>query len=1271
MPIRPGTQRVQTRHQNGPPRTEVTVKVQGLPHDCTLKDVYNILSPHGDVSQIELERWGGGKTARVVFRPAPTHLQWTNWLKVGTLKLTADVEYRNPSMVMSPVIRNKQYPELNMFFAESLDFGVSTGPNTMTRMYTASKTNRHPVMITLDLNRKRIFIRFSHYIGGKDSHRYMFEVPLALLQAVYRVPGEVPSQQALVIPFGCSPRFFRYASTDEELNAAFDQASTEGSSSYSTKKFWREHDAWYRQTDVLDHRVRDILGMTPVMHTKNLPVVDIGRWTTYRLTFESPMLSGEAFTNFTSALSDYGVPMRTQASYRVEGIPEAPLWDLLQEEKIATSHSALHLSTARIQPKASSALNDLSMEQIYLTFDVRYQLEACLSHGFLIEHTITPAFLERLSRTQEAEAQLLLEKVMDKQIIFYNPMDMFEIRLKSKAPKKAPEYCFLARAVNITPTMMHVQTPAVEISNRIIRKYTADADRFIRVKFTDEKTEGRLSYNGPQSQALFDRVKRALENGIVVAGRYYEFLAFGNSQFRENGAYFFAPTTSRSAADIRQEQGQFGHILSTAKFGARLGQCFSTTRRIHSTSSKGLELKQIPDIERNGFTFSDGVGKICSFLAKLAAQELGFQNAFEDPPSLYQFRLAGCKGVLALDPSLQGTSVIHIRPSQFKFHAEMQGLEVIRASSFATAYFNRQLITVLSTLGVPDNIFLEKQQKWMNDLEKVTQDGSFASEKLQRNVDINQISLEMASMITDGFMDSKDPFLMSLLHLWRAYNIKTLKERARIFIEHGAFLLGCVDETATMRGHFDEPQSRPDATREEKLATLPEIFVQVSDPAKPGHYTVIQGVCILARNPSLYAGDLRVVRAVDVPALHHMKNVVVLPQTGDRDLSSMCSGGDLDGDDYLVMWDPDFIPPTINEPPFHFTPDKPRVEENGITIKMLTDFFVDYMKNDSLGKIALAHLAHADRSPEGVKDVKCLELAALHSQAVDYPKSGVPAIMRPELNVKKWPHFMEKKHLPANRTYQSCNVLGKLYNQVELVDFKPQYENLFDKRILDAYELNESLLDAAAQIKCQYDEAILRQMAKNGVRTEFEVFSIFVLAHNQEKKDYKFAEEVGATVDAIKSQFREACREAAARLGERPSGPGNGSSGTSMLRFVAAMYTVTAQEMSTALQECKQTRMEGGMEVPVRKMEPGSMPLISFPWIFARDLGTIATGRRNITLYMAQQPSKKIKRPPKLDLEGPPGEVKTDSGVTKFGEVLKLSFEFEEAPRDGTETHTS
>lgn len=714
---------------------------------------------------------------------------------------------------------------------------------------------------------------------------------------------------------------------------------------------------WYRQTDIVNRRTKANLDKAPVMNRKETPIIDIGHWTTYRIAFSPKTFAESDFENLKKTLSDHGIHINTVENYSTIRGAAPAIWSLLEEE-ISGTHPHLQSSISQ-----GSAIHELGAGCVNLPFDVRYQLEVCVSNGLLHEHSISRVFLVRLASLSPAKAVYLLEKVMESKHEFFNPMEIFNKPLNMIRAKKLPSYCILSRSANITPTMIHVGQPVIETSNRIMRKHIADADRFIRVRFSDEKTEGDLySQINDTSNAIFDRVTRAMTNGIVVAGRYYEFLAFGNSQFRERGAYFYAPTPSKSADDIRRSMGQFDHIKTAAKYGARLGQCFSTTRAIKSVNVK---IEMIDDVERNGYCFTDGVGKISTFLAQMAAKELGLPNAFHDPPSLYQFRLAGCKGVLALDPKITG-HVVQIRPSQYKFEAQNVGLEIIRASALSVACFNRQLIIILSTLGVADSVFTKKQQDMVNDLERATREEGVAIEKLQRNIDLNQTTLIMAGMAIDGFMKSQEPFMMSLLQLWRAYHIKYLKERARIVVEEGAYVLGCVDETATLKGHYNG-----------SMGALPEVFLQISDMAKnskagkQGHYKVIQGTCILARNPSLHAGDVRVVRAVDVPALHHLKNVVVFPQTGDRDIPNMCSGGDLDGDDYIVLWDKDFCPKMVNEAPMDFTAEKPVDSIKPITVKDITDFFVTHMKNDSLGQIATAHLAQADASEKGVKDDKC------------------------------------------------------------------------------------------------------------------------------------------------------------------------------------------------------------------------------------------------------------------------------------------------------------
>lgn len=467
---------------------------------------------------------------------------------------------------------------------------------------------------------------------------------------------------------------------------------------------------------------------------------------------------------------------------------------------------------------------------------------------------------------------------------------------------------------------------------------------------------------------VFTRVKRVMANGIVVGDRTYEFLACGNSQFREHGAYFFAPLPHLSTERIRSWMGMFKDIKTVPLYLARLGQCFSTTRAIHGATT---EIKEMEDITRNGYNFSDGVGKITPLLAHVAASELGLLQHSQEPPSVFQIRAGGCKGVLAVWP-MPGHREVYIRRSQYKFPAHHDGLEIIRWSQYACANLNQQLILILSALGVPDDVFRQKLRLQLLNLEQAMTDENLALAILQKDIDHNQMTLVLASMILDGFQKTEEPFLTSLLQLWRAWSIKYLKEKARITIGGGGLFFGCVDEKAILKGHHNDVPSPPhDAPIEEKAKDVPEVFVQLSSNSE-GKPEVILGPMLLARNPSLHPGDIRVVRGVDVVELHHLKDVVVLPQTGDRDIASMCSGGDLDGDDFLVIWDKDLLPREWNVEPMDYSRPPVMVHGRDIGIDDLTTFFVTYMKNDTLSRIAKAHLANADFLEEGVRDEKCM-----------------------------------------------------------------------------------------------------------------------------------------------------------------------------------------------------------------------------------------------------------------------------------------------------------
>ncbi|QDS67978.1 hypothetical protein FKW77_009170 [Venturia effusa] len=1199
--------------------TSVKLRLSGFPVKLTTWDVYHFVAKYGNVTFIEIDH---NDQSYVVFSPPPVEPIWRNKITFRSQRdgrkysITITLLGRE-KMVASPVKHNVNYPICMILPLKELQFGFMHSENAMMVMRSVTPPPETRAELRLDLDRRELDIRFPLKVPSgpglenAEIAMFRFQVPLPKLSVIHEEQTD-SGQKAMILPLDSPPEFYRQT---KEIKETHNPKSSR----------WWERLSWYRQTDIVEDLVQ--LDTSPVTLHKKDAIVDIGRWTTYRIVLSDLT----HYSRATQALRDWNVKL-VMDEIKLLPRTDSPIWRLLDGPEKTVGN-------------ASDMLLELSSGIRQLSFEVRYQLEVCISRGYLHESNMSAEFIQKLAEFDDSIAVSILEQLADTKERIFDPMSIFQIRTRrNMAKKKIPPHCTLARSAVVTPSMIYYTTPSVEVSNRVVRHWGTLQDRFIRIRFADELDNGRVqSQDNKVMDEVYARITRAMENGIVLGDRKYEYLASGNSQFRENGAYFFAPTPDWSTQILRDHLGQMDPNDETipAKFCARIGQNFSTTRGINTTVFVQDQHAACYDIERNGYIFTDGVGKISPDLARHIAQEFGLST--EDPPSVYQFRLGGCKGVLAIAPDVRGNEV-HIRPSQAKFAAIHEGLEIIRTSSYVTAYLNRQIILVLSTLNVPDEVFRRKLDVQLENLTHAMVDEQVALRELQKSIDFNQMTLTIAGMVLDGFMRVKEPFMMSTLNLWRSWTVKYLKEKAKITIEQGACLLGCVDEYAVLKGHFDDAQPTEDASLEDRMAALPEVFCYV-DQKKTGIYEPIEGICILARNPSLHPGDIRVVRAVDKQELHHLRNAVVLPQTGDRDLGNMCSGGDLDGDDYWIIWDQDLIPPPEewNHPAMDFTAIPPHRVKDKVTVKQMTKFFVDYMKNDNLGTIAHAHLAQADYDEFGVKSDKCLALAHLHSQAVDFNKSGVPAKMPQDLRPKSWPHFMEKRY--AKKQYRSEKILGQLYDMVKLVDFVPDYSAPFDERVLQAHEISEETLQRAAVIKEQYDTDIRRIMAQHDIDTEFEVWSTFVMSHNGEKRDYSFAEELGQIVTSIKAKYREICIKAA-----------GGDFFETLQPFVAAMYKATQRQMRAALDECESTKLVGGVEVPVRNVDGKSMPLMSFPWIFDRELGKIASGnffsRESVARQQGVQKRSTKRTAAAAAGPGNPDAIETADGVVPKGEVI-------------------
>lgn len=220
--------------------------------------------------------------------------------------------------------------------------------------------------------------------------------------------------------------------------------------------------------------------------------------------------------------------------------------------------------------------------------------------------------------------------------------------------------------------------------------------------------------------------------------------------------------------------------------------------------------------------------------------------------------------------------------------------------------------------------------------------------------------------------------------------------------------------------------------------------------------------------------------------------------------------------------------------------------------------------------------------------------------------------MHRSLNAKAFPHFMERDR----KSYKSTRPLGRIYDRVNLEKFSPAYEMPFDERILKRFHLTADELTMASKVKAKYDVAMRRLMGQHERPiSEFEIFSAFILSKPRVGNDYKLAETVGREVSALKGRFRIVCAEALTGVRQTSLVFSYTSIDLEKLdRFVAAMYTVTHDEVQAALRERSMPVLsEDGSKIADDQGLEFPMPLISFPWLFHKELARVANGGKPVT----------------------------------------------------------
>ncbi|KAJ7172136.1 RNA dependent RNA polymerase-domain-containing protein [Mycena filopes] len=716
---------------------------------------------------------------------------------------------------------------------------------------------------------------------------------------------------------------------------------------------------------------------------------------------------------------------------------------------------------------------------------VAFQVEALLHNALL--HTVEiDQLLPQIDQMCRAQGSAFAGRVLHE----------FIQTLRIKSLRESPSACF-ARVVGsfvddpismqpgtfncchvtVTPTRMILEGPYPIQSNRIIRRYQGYEEKFLRVDFRDEdKLQYRWAREVDGSNFVHERVGGILKNGLFLGGRKWEFLAYSTSALRGHAVWFMHPFqddngTWITSEVIRRGVGDFVGLLlkCPSKYAARLAQAFTATDP--SVKNTRNQWEEVPDLIVPGhetdekihskYVYTDGVGTISRTLGDKIWQALcearHTTGANTIRPSAYQIRFLGYKGVVSVDPELENHPegiLMRLRPSMRKFDSDelkAMSAEIEIAMAFEKpnmAYLNRPLVMALEDRGVRKAAFSKLQDlavaaartidDSISQFRAVLKDHSLGNgyrlpyllEKLEA------LGLGLQAKHRTPGIDNE--FFRQLRQVAVNDVLRDMKHSARIPIPESYLLVGVADEgPAYKRAGYPNVYELPAG----------QIYACIHRRNEEPMW--LEGSCTISRSPIVHLGDVQRVQAIGKPPegmlclFADLKNVVVLSSTSpDRSLASCLGGGDLDGDMYSVIQYSPLLPPNQETPASY--PDGPTLTLPwDSTIEDIANFVVDYINSDVLGLLSDRLLVIADQSKEGMHDDDCKHLAALCSQAVDYPKQGIAVDLDtnklPRTLIRCNPDWHAAEVVSPRKTdyYESDKALGDLYRAITLDEPEP------------------------------------------------------------------------------------------------------------------------------------------------------------------------------------------------------------------------------------------
>ncbi|CAF4780552.1 unnamed protein product [Rotaria sp. Silwood1] len=564
------------------------------------------------------------------------------------------------------------------------------------------------------------------------------------------------------------------------------------------------------------------------------------------------------------------------------------------------------------------------------------------------------------------------------------------------------------------------------------------------------------------------RFRNLMIKGIARDKRYFQYFGSSGSQMNDQAGWFLSLPHGTTIESARAKIGDLSKILNVSTYISRVGLYLTTLKSTgikltynemsySEQTSRGFShlittirrwnieytATIIPDIEHNEFCFTDGCGTISLGLAKKIAQSIGIQiNEKSDIPSAFQVRIAGCKGMLSVDPKSKSNEFyIKVRKSMVKFESDDWTLYIVDHSRPMPLSLNNQIIRLLSDLGNSNGIFesiqmrcIDRKEFWhppakcyLNALDSLNQ--SIINENQQK------------------YKNAKN-FL--------------IRNKIPLPVNEARCLFGIADETGTLKSGecFIQYRSLENSSTFEK-------------------YIVHIGTVLVTKNPCLHPGDIRKLEAVYVPKLQScIRDCIVFSTNGHRPSFNEMAGADLDGDQYWVYWGNEFQIEEVAKPLLYPSTKKSCV--NRITNELIVDHVLDTFTDTAPGIIANTHSVIADKHSNGTFSKECEECALLFARAIDARKTGENINLTPIMKLKDkycqtYPEWMMKfdkpKMDPPSKSineilYQKAQdawIHPDSYN--DTLRYFPVIQNPMDETAIDIDESDANLEQEPEQIE--------------------------------------------------------------------------------------------------------------------------------------------------------------------------------------------------------------